>query len=138
MIKSTFTLCEFCESGFKHLQSIGYLVVTIPKLFNLFVLLVTYVTFFGCVPQERVEFLCLLTEAAIAQGFFSIWLFCLHGGDHPEGHRDIDFELDPEASIVASADGIVAFMEDNPHGWGTDIVIDHGKIAVDYTFLLNV
>lgn len=67
---------------------------------------------------------------------WGVWPFCVHGGDHPEGHGGIDFELHPDTKILASADGEVVFhesIEEDPHGWGEGIFIDYGGSAM-YSF----
>jgi len=72
---------------------------------------------------------------------FGIWPFCVHGGEHPEGHGGIDFELKPDTRILASADGRVEYIEPPEialHGWGYGVYIAHETGAVGYVCLKDV
>ncbi len=65
-----------------------------------------------------------------------IWPFCVHGGDHPEGHGGIDFELKPDSKIYASCDGIVRRIEPSHHG--NAVMIECGRIVVGYNGIINL
>lgn len=70
-----------------------------------------------------------------------IWPFCVHGGDHPEGHGGIDFELAPNTPIIAVADGRVGYIErpeNSPHGWGGGVHIVSEAQVVGYVCLVNI
>lgn len=72
---------------------------------------------------------------------YGIWPFCVHGGDHPEGHGGIDFELAPNTKIYASADGVVEYIEPKdiaPHGWGDGVHITSEPYVVGYVCLNNI
>ena len=70
---------------------------------------------------------------------WGMWPFCVHGGDHPEGHGGIDFELKEGTKILASADCTVEELEvDDPHGAGGGIYLLCGGIAVDYAGVINI
>jgi murein DD-endopeptidase MepM/ murein hydrolase activator NlpD len=64
-----------------------------------------------------------------------LWPFCVHGGEHPEGHGGIDFDLRPGTRIKAAADGEVdeIFSEEK----GYNILIGHGRIITGYIPVLN-
>jgi murein DD-endopeptidase MepM/ murein hydrolase activator NlpD len=59
-----------------------------------------------------------------------IWPFCVHGGDHPEGHGGIDFELKEGTPLKAAADGVVEkiFLEEK----GYNVFITHDGIITGY------
>jgi hypothetical protein len=40
-----------------------------------------------------------------------MWPFCVHGGEHPEGHGGIDFELKKDTDILAPCSGRVHMVE---------------------------
>jgi hypothetical protein len=65
-----------------------------------------------------------------------IWPFCVHGGDHPEGHGGIDFELKSGSNIYAACDGEVEMIEASEHGNG--VMIQCGRIAVGYNGIENL
>ncbi len=73
---------------------------------------------------------------------WGLWPFCVHGGDHPEGHGGIDFELSSDAKIYASADGTVEYIEgpggliEDPKGYG--VYVTSGKFAIEYVCLINI
>ncbi len=71
---------------------------------------------------------------------WGLWPFCVHGGDHPEGHGGIDFELKPGTKIRSSLNGIVAMTEDiakeSPEEGG-GLAIQSEKIAVIYYGIVN-
>ncbi len=73
--------------------------------------------------------------------YWGMWPFCVHGGDHPEGHGGFDIELKDGTQIFASADGTVQMLEDltpyNENGTGIYVGTNSG-IAVDYTCLVNI
>lgn len=65
-----------------------------------------------------------------------MWPFCVHGGDHPEGHGGIDFDLKPNTKIYASCDGRVEMVK---HEEREDtLTITCGRIAVNYNGLTNI
>lgn len=66
---------------------------------------------------------------------WGIWPFCVHGGDHPEGHGGIDFELREGTEIKAAASGTVEeVMEESG---GTNVMITNGSYALGYIPLSN-
>lgn len=58
-----------------------------------------------------------------------VWPFCVHGGDHPEGHGGIDFDLKADTEIKAVADGKVEEMM-YVEGEGYNVMISHEKYAL--------
>jgi murein DD-endopeptidase MepM/ murein hydrolase activator NlpD len=42
-----------------------------------------------------------------------IWPFCVHGGDHPEGHGGIDFDYKAGSKIISASSGKVTFIIDS-------------------------
>ena len=73
---------------------------------------------------------------------WGLWPFCVHGGEHPEGHGGIDFELKPNAKIYASGDGMIEVIttpEEDPHGHGSHgLFIQHELGVSGYSGLTNV
>jgi hypothetical protein len=71
---------------------------------------------------------------------WGLWTFCVHGGDHPEGHGGIDFELRQGTKIYSSLNGTVAMTEDvakaSPDEGG-GLAIRAEKIAVIYYGIVN-
>ncbi len=73
---------------------------------------------------------------------WGLWPFCVHGGEHPEGHGGIDFELKPGAKVYATADGVVEEIfspSDDPSGHGAySLFIQHGLGVSGYSGLTNI
>ena len=71
---------------------------------------------------------------------WGLWPFCVHGGDHPEGHGGIDFELDGEAQILAACDGTVEFIETTESGaeHGEGLMLSCGNFVASYHGLTNI
>lgn len=67
-----------------------------------------------------------------------VWPFCVHGGDHPEGHGGIDFDLKSGTEIKAIADGKVERIE-YVEGEGYNFMISHQSygLASGYTPIVN-
>ncbi len=71
---------------------------------------------------------------------WGLWPFCVHGGDHPEGHGGIDFELKQGTKIYSSLNGTVAMTEDIAEASpdeGGGLAIQSEKIAVIYYGIVN-
>lgn len=71
---------------------------------------------------------------------WGLWPFCVHGGDHPEGHGGIDIELKPDAKILSPCDGTVNYVEeitDPSYQHGEGLAITCGGIAVSYSGISN-
>lgn len=66
-----------------------------------------------------------------------VWPFCVHGGEHPEGHGGIDFDLSGAAEIKAAAAGTVEEMMFDEAENGYNIFINHGNKATGYTPIRN-
>lgn len=56
-----------------------------------------------------------------------IWPFCVHGGEHPEGHGGIDFDLKAGTEIKAAAPGSVEEMMYEESEGGYNIFLQHGS-----------
>lgn len=66
-----------------------------------------------------------------------IWPFCVHGGDHPEGHGGIDFELREGAEVKAADSGIVIRIipEDSGHNV---FILHRGLLITGYIPLTDL
>lgn len=71
---------------------------------------------------------------------WGLWPFCVHGGDHPEGHGGIDFELKTNTKIYSGVNGTVVMTEDvaaaSPEEGG-GLAIQTEKFAVIYYGIIN-
>lgn len=67
-----------------------------------------------------------------------VWPFCVHGGDHPEGHGGIDFDLKSGTEIKAVASGKIERIE-YVEGEGYNFMISHESygLASGYTPIIN-
>jgi hypothetical protein len=71
--------------------------------------------------------------------YWGLWPFCVHGGDHPEGHGGIDFELKTGTKIYASAEGTADFVQiDAGYGEGGGIAITTDNFAIAYYGIDNI
>jgi len=71
-------------------------------------------------------------------GDWGLWPFCVHGGEHPEGHGGIDFELEKETKILAACDGDIEFIEEGEEGKGDGVMISCGNFVASYSGLVNL
>lgn len=72
---------------------------------------------------------------------WGLWPFCVHGGDHPEGHGGIDFELKKDTPILASCDGTVEFIKAETSGvkdHGSSLMLRCDRIVIGYNGLTNI
>lgn len=69
-----------------------------------------------------------------------LWPFCVHGGDHPEGHGGIDFDLKQGVKILAACTGTIEFIEKEETGaeHGEGLMLSCGRFIVSYHGLTNI
>lgn len=65
-----------------------------------------------------------------------LWPFCVHGGEHPEGHGGIDFDLREGTLVLAAADGVVEEIFSEEKGY--NVFIGHGSVVTGYIPVLDL
>lgn len=69
---------------------------------------------------------------------YGIWPFGVRGGDHPEGHPGIDFELEERDPVFAVANGEIKDVGDSGHyGFTTATLTINESLSVYYTGSLD-
>lgn len=95
-------------------------------------LLAALLLFFGCsahaaedFPAEP-QFILPVRESDVVFRSKGIWPFGARGGEHPDGHPGIDFDVVDGSPVLAAADGSVGFVGESGHHDYMSISIGHG------------
>lgn len=86
----------------------------------------------GSQSSEQKTMILPFNEQDAINTYQGLWPYGIKGGDHPEGHIGIDFELKEGAPLLAAADGTVSAAGDAPGHEEERVTLNHGGFDTWY------
>jgi len=86
--------------------------------------------------EDKVVLSLPFDKGSYSKGEVGLWPFCVHGGEHPEGHGVIDFDLKEGTLVLATADGVVEEVFSEERGY--NVFIGHGSVVTGYIPVLDL